>query len=745
MKNINRLAATEQVNQITETIDGSVENVIFFSRESGFTVIELHMSDDIMTVAGEIGEVSEGEELTLTGSYSAHPKYGMQFRAVSCVRKLPSDISSVKKYLASGAIKGIGKKTAARLTEKFGIDVFDVIENEPDRLLEVEGITEKKAAVITEEYKKIYGIKNLTMFLSSFGVAPSAALSAWKVWGHYAVECINENPYCLCTKGIDLPFATAEDISEKLKLPKDNPNRIKSGITWCLRQHAAEGHTCCPAERLADLAVRLLGVDSGVVYNAIKMGVKEEIFDTAEFPDDDYVFLHEYFIAEHFIASRLAFASNIHTDYDYTQMIELEEAAVNIKYAERQRKAINFALTNGLMILTGGPGTGKTTALKAVISLMVQRGMNVFIAAPTGKAAKRISELTGFEAKTIHRLLEVTFDNAGQTKFVHDERNQLKCDAVVVDETSMMDVLLFEALLRALKPLCRIILVGDSDQLPSVGAGNVLKDLLDSGEITVSALTEIFRQASESAIVTNAHRIVKGEYPEFTNNNDFFFMQRLDTEECAQTVSELVAERLPKKYDISPLDDIQVLCPSRKGAVGVEAINRALQNVLNPDAPDKISVKSGYNTFRVGDKVMQMRNNYDIVWTQGKEKGMGIFNGEIGIIRSILKPDNAVKIDFDGKLSEYSFDELIQLELSYATTIHKSQGSEFTAVILPLLGGYEKLFYRNLLYTAVTRAKKLLIIVGSKNVVYKMVDNNLRTFRYTGLKRFITQKFNDTP
>ena len=422
-------------------------------------------------------------------------------------------------------------------------------------------------------------------------------------------------------------------------------------------------------------------------------------------------------------------------------MIEIEEKSKNIVYAEQQKKAISLALSKGFIILTGGPGTGKTTTLKAIISLYEQRGMKVQIAAPTGKAAKRISDLTGYEAKTIHRLLEVSYDNSGKLRFKHNETEPLTCDVMIIDEMSMVDCLLFESLLRALKLSCRLIMVGDCDQLPSVGAGNILKDMIESGVLSVVQLTEIFRQAQQSSIIMNAHRIVKGENIDLAkNDNDFFFIQKLDFQEAAETVVKLCTERLPKAYKFSPTDDIQVLCPSRKGALGVVELNNALQFAINPPERGKNEIKGLNYTFREQDKVMQIKNNYDIIWKKANENGSGIFNGDIGTILNISKRELKLVIDFDGRIVSYSTEMLEQLELAYAVTVHKSQGSEFNAVILPLLGNFEKLFFRNLLYTAVTRAKKLLIIVGSKRTVEFMISNNKRMGRYSCLREMLDKE-----
>jgi exodeoxyribonuclease V alpha subunit len=725
--------------KITE-VSGSVETVIYENPETGYAVFELDSGGDLIPVAGVIGAVSEGEEVLLRGTYKTHPKYGEQFSAVSCEKKLPSDVAAVRKYLASGVFKGIGKTLAKRLTEAFGAEIFEVIENTPERLIEVEGITKKKAADIAETYTKVYGLNMLSVFLGTFGISPAAAVSVWKVLGRYAADAIKANPYILMSEGIDLSFEICEKIAEKSDIARDNADRIRAGIIYCLRQNASEGHTCLPEEKLADKARILLNICPDLIYDAITQN--SGTFTRFDKAGRTYVSLSEYAKAEGYIAARLILAAKNRTDFDYTKLIEIEEASKAITYADMQREAIGLSLTSGVLVLTGGPGTGKTTATSAIISLYKQRGAKVMVAAPTGKAAKRLTELTGYDAKTVHRLLEVKFDSGGKTAFLHDELNKLDCDVLVIDEMSMADVLLFESLLRAVRIDCRLILVGDKDQLPSVGAGNILGDIIASGKMPVVALNEIFRQAQSSKIVTNAHKIVRGEYPDLSGGSDFFFMQRLDSETAAETVVSLAAERLPAAYGFSN-DEIQVLCPSKKGSVGTAALNKRLQERLNPEKEGGVEVKSFYSVFRPGDKVMQTKNNYDLLWTQGKERGMGIYNGDIGVIRKIVKSEGRAEIDFDGKIADFPLDNFTQLEHAYACTVHKSQGSEFPAVIIPLLGGYDKLYYNNLLYTAVTRAKKLLVIVGSKNIVMKMVDNKHRALRFTSLRERLAAGFEE--
>lgn len=721
-------------------IEGTVETVLFCNEQNGYIVLDLDTGGDYVTVVGELGTIEEGEELRLTGKYVTHPKFGAQFRAEACERKLPATETAILKYLSSGVIKGIGPTLAKRMVEEFGDKTLEVIENTPEDLIKVKGMSAKKADEISQEFRRIFGIRALMIFLAGYGVSPSVAVSAWKRWGQFAVEQIKANPYILCSQGIELEFSKAEEMAARLEIPKDSPGRIRAGICYILTHNAFNGHTCLPEDRLKETAVKLLDVGEEVFDDNLSAACDDDELCVYDKDGRSFVFLQDFFRAEQYISTRLSVMNDCFKDTgtDYSKLIDIEEKTKIITYADKQREAISLALSKGFLILTGGPGTGKTTTLKAIISLYEQRGMKVMITAPTGRAAKRIADLTGYPAKTIHRLLEVMYDKSGQLKFKHNEQDPVSCDVMIIDEMSMVDTLLFESLLRALKLSCRLIMVGDSDQLPSVGAGNILKDMIDSGRLTVVALNEIFRQAQQSCIITNAHKIVNGEEPDLSRkDSDFFFMQRLDAEGAAVTVTELCSRRLPDAYGYSPLDDIQVLCPSRKGILGSVEMNKMLQRVLNPPKKELSEVKGILFTFRDGDKVMQTKNNYDIVWKKDGENGTGIFNGDIGIIVKVKRGEGTVVIDFEGRIAEYSLEMLEQLELAYAITVHKSQGSEFTAVIIPLLGGFDKLYYRNLLYTAVTRAKKMLIIVGSKSIVEKMVHNDRRTLRYTCLRHMI--------
>jgi exodeoxyribonuclease V alpha subunit len=729
-----------------ETLKGFVSNIIYSNEESGYCVFEFETEADDVKVESKIGIFNEGDELSIEGVFTEDLKYGGEkFSAQRITRKKPKDKNAIVKYFSSSNFEGIGKTIASRLYDAFGTDIFAVLETQPERLLEVDGITAKKAELICKTYEEMYGLETLYLFLNTYEISAAKAAKVWKKYGRSSTDIIKENPYVLYGEGIDLPFSKCDEVAAKLGIPEDDPNRIIAGITNCL---TADGEdTCLPEDELLRIAAVLLGIEKEAVSLSIKSN--PDLFECYLKNDVPFIALAKYARAESYIAMRLVVSSKSKTEFDYKKLIEIEEAAKAITYADKQREAIGLALTRGVFILTGGPGTGKTTTLKAIISLYKQRGMKVMVAAPTGKAAKRISELTGYDAKTIHRLLEVKFGADDSAVFVHNENTKLDCDVLVVDEMSMTDVLLFESLLRALRIDTRLILVGDNDQLPSVGAGNVLGDIIASGTVPVVELTEIFRQSQTSKIVTNAHKIVKGEYPDLTGGgqSDFYFMQRLDIKEAAETVVDLVTRRLPAAYGFSPTDDIQVLCPSKKGLLGTVELNKKLQEKLNPKIGDaaEITMKIGNSVvrFREGDKVMQTQNAYNLLWKKDSEEGMGIYNGEIGTIKHIENNKKA-DVDFDGKLTEMTIAEMRRLIHAYACTVHKSQGSEFEAVVIPVLGIFDKLCNRNLLYTAVTRAKKLLVIVGSQNKVNDMVDNNLINNRFTTLRERLCDSFSET-
>lgn len=721
-----------------ERLVGSVERVTFHNEQNGFTVLELRGPGETVTVVGVMPKVAPGEELELMGRYDFHDTYGPQFKAELCERATPSTAAAILRYLTSGAIKGIGPATARRLVDRFGADTLRVLEKEPERLREIKGISADKARRLSEEYGRQFGVREVMLFFSRFGLTPDQSLAVFKRYGAAAADKVKADPYLLCGEGIRLPFEAADSIARAMGFGEDDPCRVEAGAEYVLRHNLGNGHTCIPREKLLPVAAGLLGCDTDAVDMACDRLVTARRLVQKEMGGKPYLFLPQWFEAEHYCAQRLAMMLRFPPERETAAEEDIDriEAEWGITYAARQRQAIRAAVEKGLLILTGGPGTGKTTTLKAIIRLLEDRKLEIALAAPTGRAAKRMTELTGREAKTIHRLLEVSWGEDDRQSFQRGENNPLDCDALIVDELSMVDAGLFESLLRALRLGCRLILVGDSDQLPSVGAGNVLHDLLEAGALPAVRLTEVFRQAMESLIVTNAHAIVQGKYPVLDcKNGDFFLLKQSNPFLAARTVADLCARRLPEAYGFDPLSDIQVLCPSRKMDMGAVALNNALQARLNPPDSKRPEISRKGFTLRQGDRVMQVKNNYDIVWTkENGEGGAGVFNGDVGILDSLDPLTGTLTVRFDDRLALYAGEEIEQLELAYAMTIHKSQGSEFPCVILPLLDIPPKLQYRNLLYTAVTRARQLLIIVGSPRVACAMVDNDRRTRRYTALR-----------
>lgn len=723
---------------------GEVERVVYRNEENGYTVIELGSDDDSITAVGILPEIFEGEQLKLYGTFKSHSQYGKQLSVTTFERSVPTSVVGILRYLSSGAIKGVGPATAARLIKEFGENTLQVMENEPERVALLKGISIAKARDIQAQLKMNSGIKELMLYLSAFGIDAADALNLWKKFGSKTIEIIEENPFTLYTEGGSISFETADMIAMKKSFERDSSIRIRAGLAYVLRHNLRSGHTCLPQDKLLKTTAEFLKVELFKAEAALEEMVLDGTLARDIFEEREFIFLPTYYQSESYTAARMKLLTRFPTtpvnniDREITDV----EARHSISYAELQRKAIYEALKTGLLVLTGGPGTGKTTTLNGIIEILERNGQKVLLAAPTGRAAQRMSELTGCEAKTIHRLLEVQWTSEEQPEFKKNERNMLNCDALIVDELSMVDSILFENLLRALPMGCRLILVGDSDQLPSVGAGNVLHDLIASKTLPVVKLTEIFRQSRESLIVTNAHKIVKGEMPQLDiRDKDFFFLPCSNMEKARSLISDLCAERLPKSYGFSPFSDIQVLTPGRKGILGTNELNATLRERLNPPAKGKDEISFGLNTYRLGDKVMQVKNNYDINWLRDcGEYGEGIFNGDIGIIEKIDKVSRRIQVRFDDKVAAYDSECVADLELSYACTVHKSQGNEFDAVVMPVIKNSKYLFYRNLLYTGVTRAKKLLIIVGEKNSLEYMVNNNLRTLRYTGLKHLLMRE-----
>ncbi len=718
-------------------LTGVVETVIYSNEDTGFTVLELDNGKELITVVGELMGAVEGEKLTLHGVYNVHPNYGTQFKASACERTLPATAAAIEQFLANGAVKGIGPVLASRLVKAFGDDTLEVMEKEPHRLREVQGISPAKCDKIAEEVSRLFGVRMVMLFLSRFGIDASTSIEIWKRYGSGTQELVSENPFILCDESIGVDFELCDSIAEKLDIPPDSSYRISAGILHVLRHNLNNGHTCLPYDKLLPTACQLLEQNENMVASELQAMIDGMQLDMLDVNGRIYIYLPEYLSAEQYIAARITTSLQLQypEETDYSKQIAALEARNGIEYAQLQRKAINDALNYRLFVLTGGPGTGKTTTINAIIELLEDMDLDVALAAPTGRAAKRMSEVTGREAKTIHRLLEVDFTKKDSLTFKRNDRNPLPHDVLIVDEMSMVDVPLMRNLLSAVKLNARLILVGDSDQLPSVGPGNVLRDLIQSGIVKTVTLTEIFRQAQKSLIVTNAHAIVRGEMPVLNKRDkDFFFMRREQQEQMKQTVVDLCCRRLPSSYGYDPVEDIQVIAPTRVGAVGTNMLNEALQKELNPPDPMKDEVKIAGRTFRVGDKVMQIKNNYDILWTKANgEDGMGVYNGDIGLIKMIDKPSKTIIVQFDEREAQYLFEMADQIELAYAVTVHKSQGSEFPAVILPIMGYKSKMHYRNLLYTAVTRAKNQLIILGAEKSIGYMVENDRRTIRYTNL------------
>lgn len=725
-------------------LTGTVEHIVYQKEDSGFTVLELASGGELITVVGEMPGVAEGEQLVLTGNYTAHPTFGSQFRVSLYERQLPATAGAIYKYLAAGAIKGIGPALARRIVDRFGEDTLEIMEKEPLQLCQVKGVSQRKAEEIAREFQRIFGVRAVMLFLAKYQIHSSICVRVWKKWAATAVDVIRENPYVLCRGDIGLGFDQADGIARSMQIPEDDPRRIEAGLRFVLSHNLGNGHTCLPEETLLSVAQTLLSAQRDAMETGLEHLSQQDELVLCSCGGRDFVFLPELYAAETYIAGRLSLILSSYPDLGqmYDRQIDALQEQLGIVYESRQRRAVTMALNNGVFILTGGPGTGKTTIINAIIELFEQQGEKVMLAAPTGRAAKRMSELTGRQAKTIHRLLEVDFREGGLPVFKRDERNTLNADVIIVDEMSMVDTLMFQSLLRAMKLGCRLVMVGDTDQLPSVGAGNVLKDLIEADVIPTVHLQEIFRQAAESLIVTNAHAIVKGEQPDLkTRDRDFFYLAGGGYAAVTETLLDMVQRRLPRQYGFSPMTDIQVLCPSRMGQLGTMELNRRLQERLNPPSPDKPEIKIFANLFRLGDKVMQIKNNYDIIWKKDDgENGTGVFNGDIGEILLIDKGQGIVQIRYDDRVADYSPDMLSELELAYAVTVHKSQGSEFPCVILSLDAPNRKLYYRNLLYTAVTRAKRLLLIMGNPRSLPAMVANNRKTLRYTNLAGFLIEQ-----
>ncbi len=721
-------------------IEGIVQEIIFQNIANGYTVCDIDVEGVFITVVGIMPGIAPGEGVRLTGRWTTHAEYGEQFKAELCEKILPTGELQILQYLSSGIIKGIGPATAQKIVEKFGTESLEVIRDAPDRLSQIKGISRKKAEEMQISMLEKQAVQSVVMYLQPYGVTPNFAVRVFRKFGPSSVQMIEQNPYVLCeVDGIG--FKTADKIAMQMGMDPTSVERLKSGVKYVLTEYAANGHTFLPEEILVRYSAEILTADPIPVQNAVTGMLLEGALIQEAGQEGRNIYLPAFFHAEMGIARRLYTIMNT----KQTSLGVSTEAAVNvaqhrtgITLSERQKEACYMVMQNGASVITGGPGTGKTTVINAIIEIMTAADAAVTLCAPTGRAAKRMAETCGMEAKTIHRLLELNFSGDGDRQvFGRNEECPLDEDVVIVDEMSMVDVLLMYALLKAMKPGARLIMVGDADQLTSVGAGDVLRDIMQSGAVPVCRLTDIYRQAAESMIVVGAHKINAGEVPEVNRKDkDFFLMHREDAEGIVNTICDVCAARLPKAYGFSPMTQIQVICPSRKSPLGVNALNKALQARLNPPRPDKPEKTVGEMVLREGDKVMQVRNNYDIMWRNpdSDEEGSGVFNGDVGIIHTISPKGRFLEVLYDEeRLVRYDFNQLEDLEMAYAVTVHKSQGSEFDAVIIPMFPCAPQLMCRNLLYTAVTRAKKLVVLVGREGVMHTMIENNREQQRYSGL------------
>lgn len=724
-------------------ITGSVEHVIYSNEENGFAICDLGTdTDDLITITGTLPYVGEGDLLTVYGKWVHNPKYGRQFKVEQSEKQMPADKASILRYLSSGSIKGIGPKTAQRIVDEFGEETFDVMENHPDWLASIQGITPKRAKAIAEDFKNKAGIRSAMLFFREFfGAAMTVRI--YKKWGSNAVEIAKNNPYRLCDEIEGIGFERADRLAVRMGLEKNSSQRLCSGVLYMLSSNAAQnGHVCLPREKLIAGAAKLLEATESEIADAVSLLLKNQKLRVVHFGGGDYLYDRFAYDHEKYIAKKLILLDKVCPGMDTANIdsfIQKEERDSGVHYASLQRKAIFSALENGVMLLTGGPGTGKTTVVRALLHIFSSMDLNIALCAPTGRAAKRLSESTSCEAKTIHRLLEYGGEEGSGIRFHRDENNLLDENVVIVDEASMVDNSLMSALLRAVKPGARMVIIGDADQLPSVGAGNVLRDLLESGRFATVRLTEIFRQAQESLIITNAHAINRGEIPRIdVKDNDFFYLPRENDREIAATVAQLCHTRLPRTYGEMAINGTQVICPSRKGETGTENLNVILQAALNPPSPGKREHRFRELTFREGDRVMQIRNNYDLEWEKPDgSMGSGVFNGDIGTIERINPGAENVEIRFDDRHVVYEFNLLEELEMAYAITVHKSQGSEYPIVVIPMGSAAPMLLSRNLLYTAVTRAQTMVILVGREGILHTMVENNRQSMRYTGLVQWL--------
>ncbi len=722
------------------TIEGTVESVIYENSDNGYTVFDMSVDseNDIITACGILPNTVVGDKLKVVGEWTLHKNYGRQFSVAYYEKSLPATENEILRYLSSKAIKGIGPKTAQKLVDMYGEDTLDVIENHPEWLAKIPGITAAKAADISECFKEQFGVRTLMMFCREY-LTLAMSMKIYKKWGGAALDIIKTNPYRLCDEINGISFERADILARSMGVAENSEYRLSSGIRWLLNDISRTGgHAFLPYNKLVPYAAERLSATVDQIANQINDMVTSGMLTRCEIEGIDAIYDTALYRCENEISEKLRLLDRICPRIDIgdvERLIAKIEITEDKRYADLQRLAIQSAVNNGVMILTGGPGTGKTTVIRAVISIFRDLDMDLGLAAPTGRAAKRMSEATGYDAKTVHRLLEMEFGDEGYAKFNRNENNLLDEDVIIIDEASMLDMQLVNSLLKAIKPGARLMLIGDSDQLPSVGAGNVLSDIIASEMFVTVKLTEIFRQAEESLIITNAHKINDGEMPTLNvKDNDFFFLPRNGDLDIARTVVDLWQNRLPKSYGEEIADNIQVISPSRKGTAGTESLNKLLQEALNPPSSRKREKTFRDRIFREGDRVMQTKNDYDLSWEKDGDEGIGVFNGDIGIIETINTAAEQMVINFDDRLVTYDYTRLDELDHAWAITVHKSQGSEYPVVIMPAAPTCPPmLLSRNLLYTAVTRAKKMVILVGQGDVIGQMVENNRQIMRYTGL------------
>lgn len=720
-------------------INGIISSVIYLNDENGYAVVRMETdSGEMVTAVGCLPYIAPGEMISAEGSWVTHAQHGRQFKIEQSNRLLPTSADGIYEYLAGSTVKGIGPATAALIVDRFKEKSLDILEMHPEKLAEIKGISLTKAKDLSASFKKQAGVRRLTEFLCAYGIKPLVALKLYRAYGSAALETVHENPYIISASHIGASFAEADNLALELGIEGDSINRISAAVLFELQHNSGNGHCFIPRDKLIAATSQLISVPADLVSDAIDSLSENGGLVCDKVANLNVCYLTELYEAETYTAERLKSMVGLKTknSANIERLITKLESLYDISYAPLQKQSIELALNNRILVITGGPGTGKTTILKGILSLYDELEIETLLAAPTGRAAKRMSELTGREASTIHRLLGAKMAEDGETVvFSKHEGDPLNCDALVLDECSMVDITLMSSLLKALKPGCRLVLVGDADQLPSVGPGNVFSDIIRSQTVPTVRLTEIFRQKGDSRIVRNAHMINRGEHPDFeANTGDFFRLRRLKGGTAVETIVELCARRLPENMKI-PSASIQVLSPTRKGETGTVNLNKRLQAALNPPSESKKEKLFGEAVFRVGDRVIQTKNNYDTIWkTKGGVSGAGVYNGDIGTIAQIDPITETLTVDFEDKLATYSFEMLNELEHAWALTVHKSQGSEYRAVVLALSGDVQMLLTRGVLYTAVTRAKELLIMVGDDNIAHRMIDNNKQSRRYSALR-----------